>query len=71
MEAAESARSSDMLTLGELEEGLLAVDDLEGAEGQQLPDVPRVEPAVLVQHLVRLPLLLQSHTISLIRIPYL
>ncbi len=53
-----------MLTLGELEEGLLAVDDLERAKGQNLPNIASVEPAILVQHLVRLPLLLQSHRIS-------
>lgn len=49
---------SEGRTLGELEEVLLAVDDLEGADGGEFADVPRVEPAVLVQHLIRLLLVL-------------
>mmetsp|Transcript_11923 Transcript_11923/g.35708 ORF Transcript_11923/g.35708 Transcript_11923/m.35708 type:complete len:457 (+) Transcript_11923:421-1791(+) len=42
----------DVLTLGELEDVLLAVDELEGAVSGDGADVPCVEPAVRLQHLL-------------------
>lgn len=42
------------LTLRQLEDVLHAVDDAQRARGLDLADVAGVEPAVLLQHLVRL-----------------
>ena len=46
------------LTLRQLEDVLHAVGDAQRAGGRDLPDVAGVEPAVRVQHLLRLVLLL-------------
>jgi hypothetical protein len=51
-------------TLAQLEEVLLAVNDLEGSHGRELADVPCVEPATLVQHLVSLLLILFRQPIT-------
>ncbi len=51
-----------MKTLGQLEEVLLAVDDLEGADWSQLANVSRVEPAISVQDFVSLLLVLIACT---------
>mmetsp|Transcript_15960 Transcript_15960/g.38838 ORF Transcript_15960/g.38838 Transcript_15960/m.38838 type:complete len:608 (-) Transcript_15960:73-1896(-) len=44
----------DILALRQLKDVLLAVDDLEAPAGEPQPDIPRVQPALCVHHLVRL-----------------
>ena len=57
--------AGSLLTLRELEEGFFAVNDLEGAKGQDLCNVACVEPAVLVKHLICLLLLLHDNAHSM------
>lgn len=51
---AKKSRRAEDPTLGQLEDVLHAVDDAQRPGGRDLADVAGVEPAVLLQHLVRL-----------------